>query len=219
MEKEIIRKGDFVEVDYTGRIKDGEVFDTTSAEVAKSNDIYNEGSVYEPAIICIGEGHILKALDELLSGKELGKEYKFELTPEKAFGKKNAKLLRLVPISVFRKQDVQPIPGLQVSIDGIMGVIRAVTGGRVIVDFNHPLAGKDVVYEIKAKKLIKDDQEKVSSLLKMELGVKDSEITVEEKKATINTKMKIPEEIQNRFSERAKGLMQLDSVIFITDKV
>jgi len=218
MEKEIIHKKDFVEVEYTGRLKDGPVFDTTSAEVAKKEGIFNESAVYGPVIICIGEGHILKALDSLLEKKEVGKEYKFELSPEKAFGKKDAKLLRLISLAKFRGQEIRPMPGLQVVIDGAIGVVRSVTSGRVIVDFNHPLAGKEVVYDIKVNKTIKEDKEKISALLRLEVGLSDAEVVVEEKNAKVNSKTAVPKEISDRFEKRVSELTPIEKIEFITQE-
>lgn len=219
MEKQIIHKGDFVEVEYTGRIRENNaVFDTTSAEVAKENNVFNENFSYGPVAICISQGHILKSLDDLLEGKEVGREYKFELEPEKAFGKKNPKLLRLIALSAFRKQNITPVPGLQMAVDGAIGTVRSVTGGRVVVDFNHPLAGKNILYDIKALRLVKDNREKLNSLVKMELGLKDFDVTLEENKAKIKLKGDIPKEIEDRFIKKAKELIPIKTIEFITAK-
>lgn len=224
MEKEIIHKGDFVEVEYTGRIKESSsVFDTTNAKVAEESNIFNENAAYSPVVICIGEGHIIPSLDDLLDGKEVGREYKFELTPEKAFGRKNPRLLRLISISVFKKQSINPMPGLQVGIDGALGVVRSVTGGRVVVDFNHPLAGKNILYDIRAIRIVKDSKEKLGSLVKMGLGIRDFDIAMENENthAKISLKTGLPElpaEIKDMFSEKAKELAQVDAVEFITEK-
>ena len=63
------------------------------------------------------------------------------------------------------KEKINPMPGLPVNIDGIYGVIITVAGGRTIVDFNHPLAGKNVVYEINILRKVDDLNEKIKSLL------------------------------------------------------
>ena len=150
-----IKKNDFVEVDFTGRIKEtGEVFDTTVKKVAEDNDLTDKAE-YKPVIVCVNQGHIFKKIENSLIGKEAGRKYKVELKPEEAFGKKNAKMITLVPTSVFRKQKINPVPGLGVNINNQFGVIRTVTGGRCMVDFNHPLSGKELSYNIKARKIIK----------------------------------------------------------------
>jgi len=155
-----IKIKDFVEVEYTGKLKeDNTIFDTTDETIAKDNNIHNENMNYGPVVVCIGEKQILGGLDKQLEGKETGKEYNIELKPEEAFGKKDAKLLKMIPSGKFKQQGVQPQPGLQINIDGMMGTIRTAAGGRIIVDFNHPLSGKEIIYNIKLNKIITDNKE------------------------------------------------------------
>ncbi|MCH8980513.1 hypothetical protein IH922_00675 [candidate division KSB1 bacterium] len=51
---------------------------------------------------------------------------------------------------------------MQINIDGMMGIIKTAGGGRCLVDFNHPLSGKEVTYTIKVNKIITDDKEKLT---------------------------------------------------------
>lgn len=195
-----VKKHDFVEIEYTGRLKgDNTVFDTTEEKVARENDIYDKDADYSPLVICIGENNVLKVLEEQIIGKETGKEYVFEISHENAFGRKDAKLIQLVPTSRFRQQNIQPIPGLQLNIDGVFGVVKTVSGGRCLVDFNHPLAGKDLIYEVKIKKIIDDNKEKLAALLKTHLRIKDAEIELKDDSANITLKHKIPQQAQEEF--------------------
>jgi FKBP-type peptidyl-prolyl cis-trans isomerase SlyD len=155
-------------------------------------------------IICIGENQVLKGLDEFLKGKQL-KEYEINLQPENAFGKKNPKLLQLVSQSSFKKQNIMPYPGLQINMDGIMGTIRTVTPGRVIVDFNHPLAGKAVKYKVSVKRKVTDEKEKLDSLLSFYIREFKTEIKQDE--AVISTKASIPKELQDIMKEQITNLM------------
>ncbi len=206
-----IKKHDFVELEYVGKLKDsGDVFDTTDEKVAKKADIFNEKAEYKPIVICIGEKHIIQGIDDFLEGKELG-EYKLEVKPEQAFGKKDAKLMRLIPISKFKEQNIQPIPGLRLNIDGYVGTVRNVSGGRTIVDFNHPLAGRELVYEIKANKIITDKKIQIESLLKVLLGLK-GEVEVKDNKAVIKMDGDLPKELTEEFSKKIKKLTNIDVV-------
>ena len=203
-----IKEKDFIELEYTGKLKEENlVFDTTSEEVAKANDIFEEKAEYKPIVVCVGQGQVIKGLDKSLIGKETEKDYTVEVSAEEAYGKKNIKLIQLISTSKFRKQNIQPMPGLQVNIDGTMGVIKTVSGGRTLVDFNHPLAGKDLTYNIKINKVVTDDKEKINSILKLHLGVADAEIKVENKKATIETKQEIPKEIHEELKKKIKELL------------
>ncbi len=198
----IIKKHDFVEIGYTGRIKeDGTIFDTTYEKIAKDNRPYDKSSDYEPVVICIGEANILKALDEQMLGKETEKEYTFEISSENAFGKRNAKLIQLIPTGKFRQQNIQPVPGLQLNIDGVFGVVKTVSGGRCLVDFNHPLAGKDIVYDVKINRIVDDAKEKLNSLLKLHLHIKNAEIELKEESAEIRLKELMPSQAQEEFKK------------------
>ena len=117
--------------------------------------------------IVIGGGHVLKGLDEALIGMEEGEEKKVEITPEEGFGLRDPKLLQLIPMGEFKKQGMKPEVGMAITSDGVTGIIRSVSGGRVRVDFNHELAGKNLVYIIKVVKEIEDDVDKVKSLIEL----------------------------------------------------
>jgi FKBP-type peptidyl-prolyl cis-trans isomerase 2 len=199
-----IKKGDFIEVEYTGKVvEDNFVFDTTSEKVAKEMHIHNPYAQYGPSVVCIGQQQLLKGLDEGLVGKEIGKEYTIKLSPEQAFGKKSAELLRLVPLSAFKKGNTRPEIGMQVDVDGQMGIVKTVTGGRVIVDFNHPLSSKELEYKIKINKIVTDDVEKVTSTLALTLNLKKDKIDVKihNGKATV-TMIKLPEVFHKELAKR-----------------
>ena len=195
-----IQKGDFAELDYTGRVKDADfIFDTTLPV-----ENYHNPSKHGPVIVCVGDQNILKGLDRQLEGKETGKAYTAEVTPEDGFGKRNAKLLQLVPSSKFRNEKINPFPGLQVNIDGIFGVVKAVSGGRVIVDFNHPLAGRELVYDFKIRRIVTDDAEKAKAIARMVAGECEASINDQRDSALITTKKEIPKEMKDAVSEAVR---------------
>ncbi|MCH8003749.1 MAG: peptidylprolyl isomerase [Nanoarchaeota archaeon] len=197
----IVSKKDFIEIEYTGKLKEENViFDTTDEKVAKENNLESHG--YEPVVICVGEEQLLKGIDKNLEGKDIGKEYDIVIRPEDAFGKKNAKLIQLIPTSKFKKQNIQPMPGIQLNIDGMVGTIKTVSGGRTLVDFNHPLAGKELTYKIKINKKITDDKEKLKGYLKLSLGTKDFEIEISNNDAKIKLKNTIPKEAEERLKNK-----------------
>ena len=205
-----IKKNDFVEIDFTGRIKETDVvFDTTVKKVAEENDLTDK-SKYKPVIVCVSQGHIFRKIENSLIGKEAGRRYKVELEPEEAFGKKNAKLIKLMSASVFRKQKINPTPGLGVNINNQFGVIRTVTGGRCMVDFNHPLSGKKLSYDIKARKIIKDSIEKVKTLIEMDLRIKEFKVEKNNNKIKVifddKVKKHLNDEMKKRIIERVNKL-------------
>lgn len=208
----IIKKGDFVELEYIGRLQeDGKIFDLTSEELAKKEKIHNPHGRYGPRIICVGEGHIVKGIDEFLVGKSVS-HHTVPLSPDQAFGKKNAKLMKIVPSSVFKKQHMKPFPGLHVNFDGYVGTIKTVSGGRVIVDFNHPLAGRGVVYDVTVKRVVTDVKEKVGSYLALLFG-KDTSYSIE--KGIVSLSLSLPDNAQRHLQESMKRVIpEIKDVLF-----
>jgi len=206
---EKIKKGDFVELDYTAKITDSEiVFDTTIEADAKKYDVYNKETKYKPLIVKIGEGHLVKGLDDFVIDKIPG-VYKVDLNPEHAFGKKNAKLLRLVSIKEFHKNEIQPMPGLEVELDGYRGIVRAVSGGRVMVDFNHPLSSKDVTYDLNIKGIVTDPKLKVEAALELfKIPFENTENG--ENKVVVTFKAKIPDEVGAPIAAELKKMTDVD---------
>ncbi len=159
---EITKKHDFVEIEFLARnLANNEVFDTNIAEEAKkiSLDLNTK-----PFIISVGRGMVVSGLDEALEGKETGKKYTIKLAPEKAFGKRNPSLVRLIPMRIFAEQKIYPQPGMTLALDENLVKVVSVSGGRVLVDFNNPVAGKDVEYEFTIKRILKDTKEKVNAV-------------------------------------------------------
>jgi len=213
-----VKQGDFIEIEYTGRLKDDNaVFDTTIEQTAKDNDIHNPNAEYSPVIICLGEGQIVPGLDKALQGKDTGK-HKIELPAEKAFGKKDAKLIQMVPLRKFTEHKIKPFPGLQINIDNAMGTVKTVSSGRVLVDFNHPLSGKDLVYEIEIKRVVTDKKEQVDSLLKLLLGIKDAKTKIKDNKAEIELKAKLPPPMEEELKKKIKELVKLDDAEFVKEE-
>lgn len=190
-----LNTGDFVELDYTGKMaEDNAVFDTTVEDTAKENDIHNPKGRYGPVKICIGKNHVIAGLDRNIAGKETGRTYKFRIPPEEGFGQKNPKLIRLVATGKFRQQGINPAPGLQVNLDGVLGMIKTVSGGRTIVDFNHPLSGKELEYEVSLKKLITDPKEKADAVLALAGAAFETEVA--EGKAVLTADSEPPEDLR-----------------------
>ncbi|MBN1792785.1 peptidylprolyl isomerase [Candidatus Woesearchaeota archaeon] len=213
----MIKKGDFIELDYTAKLKDDKlVFDTTLEDVAKASGNFNKKFKYSPVIICVGEHHLIPGLDSSLEGKEAG-SHTIEILAENGFGKKRADLLKLIPLRLFQKDEVQPYPGLEVNIDGQLGLVKSVSGGRVIVDFNHPLSGKDLVYDIDIKRVVSDPIEQVRAVLEL-IHLPHTGIDILDGKATVFIKEKIPDEIITGIAEDLKRMTGLKELVFALDK-
>lgn len=211
-----IKEGDFVELDYTGKIvEDNVVFDTTLEADAKKSKLYDAKTKYEPVRICIGKRHVIEGLDKGLVGKEIGKEYVFSVKPEEAFGQKNPKMIRLIATNKFREQGITPMPGLQVNMDGVLGTIKAVSGGRTIVDFNHPLSGKGLEYRATVKRVISDVSEKADAALRL-IGI-NVEKTISGEVLVLKSDKEIPKKAQDEITKAVTELVpEIKTVSFET---
>lgn len=160
------QKGDFLLIDYVARIGEtGEVFDTTIEEVSRKEGIYREGGIYEPKLVVIGEGWILKSLEESLLNLELGKTATIEIPPEKGFGNRDPNKVKIYPLRKFTAQGITPRVGMRVEVNGRVATVRAIGAGRVQLDFNPPLAGKTLIYEVTVKKKLETIEEKIRALI------------------------------------------------------
>jgi FKBP-type peptidyl-prolyl cis-trans isomerase 2 len=173
-----IKKNDFVEIEFTGK-SNNLVFDTTNKEEAKSIGLDVE---VKPMIISVGNQMMVKGFDEILEGKEINKKYSIHLTPDKAFGKRQPGLVKILPIKVFHQQNMNPAPGMTVQLDNYIAKVLSVSGGRVSVDFNNPLAGKDVDYDFTIKRIVEDNTEKINALqdfffkMRFDFEIKDKKV-------------------------------------------
>jgi len=188
------KKRDFLLLDYTAKVKEtGEVFDTTSEEVAKKERIYKEGEIYGPKLVVIGERWVLEALDDSLPSLQLKKPKTIEIPPAKAFGSRDPEKLKMVPLRRLRNKGITPQLGMRIEYEKKLATVRTVGAGRVQLDFNPPLAGKTLVYEVTANKKLTITKEKILSLIHRRIPVADIEkfkLDIKETEAVIH----IPEE-------------------------
>ena len=138
-----------VRIDYKAYFADADrLYDTTNADAAKEAGIFNEKVTYAPMAYIVGSGSLYADLDAAIAGAEVGKEVEVTIPCEKAAGARNPRLIELHPIKEFYKNEINPYPGMSVSLGNRNGVVMSVGAGRVKVDFNNPLAGHDLKYEV-----------------------------------------------------------------------
>jgi len=190
-------KGDMVLIDYVAKVKEtGEVFDTTIEDVAKKERLYKEGEIYEPKLVAVGEGWVLKALDESLLNLELNKTTPVEIPSDKAFGSRDPEKVRLVPLRRLIAKGITPQLGMRVEVDGKLAVVRTMGAGRVQLDFNPPLAGKTLIYEVTVQKKLETKEEKINALIHRRIPAVDvTKFTLKMGKKTSKTiEINVPEE-------------------------
>ncbi|MBQ6813878.1 MAG: peptidylprolyl isomerase [Methanobrevibacter sp.] len=186
-----IQDGDFVRVNFTGKIKEtDEVFDTTLEEVAEEAGILVEDKIYGPIPIIVGGNHLLPAIDEAIVGTEAGEAIHVSVTPENGFGQRDSSLIQLIPMKEFKKQGMTPVRGMKISAENGTGKIISVNGGRVKVDFNHELAGKNLEYDVTVVEVIEEEEEKIKSMIELHysypnMDLDKTEIKIDGKKVSI----------------------------------
>ncbi|MGC9190909.1 MAG: FKBP-type peptidyl-prolyl cis-trans isomerase [Candidatus Micrarchaeia archaeon] len=162
------KDGDFIEIEYTAwNAADNGVIFTTDEKKAKEAGIYDEKGRYGPVLVVLGSRSVVKGLEKGLHEMSLNETKRFELSPEEAFGERSEELVKVIPLSEFRKRDIAPYPGMSIDIDNMPAIVKSVNSGRVVVDANHPYAGRKIVYEVKVVKQLLDDKEKIQGLGKV----------------------------------------------------
>ncbi|MDY0212394.1 MAG: peptidylprolyl isomerase [Desulfuromonadaceae bacterium] len=140
----VAKKGDTVKVHYTGRLENGETFDS-SADKAPLNFI-------------IGQREVIKGFDEAVVGLSVGEEITVTIEAEKGYGKSNQDLIQKVKRSEM-PAGLDYSVGNQIEItqqDGSLFhvMVKEITEKDVILDANHPLAGQRLVFTIQMKEII-----------------------------------------------------------------
>ena len=133
-----VKEGDSVKVNYTGKLEDGTVFDSSEGK--------------EPLEFTVGSGQIIPGLDKAVDGMEVGESKTVTVESEEAYGPRRDEMV----LEVERErlpEEIEPEVGQQLQVgsseDQTMIVqITDVTDTAVTLDANHPLAGKDLTFDI-----------------------------------------------------------------------
>ena len=160
------KNNDFVLVDYTVKVKEtNEIIETTREDIAKENKLYREDETYKPKLMIIGEGRYVKGFEEAVASSNVGESKTIEVKPEKAYGERDPNKVKVLSLRELARNNIIPEPGKFIEIGGVVGLVKSVSGGRVVVDFNHPLAGKVLVFEFKVVKKLDEPVEKIKYLM------------------------------------------------------
>jgi len=135
-----VKQGDTIKVDYTGTLEDGTVFDSSQKRG-------------EPLEFQVGSGQLIKGFDEAVIGMKEGEEKTITLAPADAYGERNDQLKQTLPRETI-PADMDPKPGMMVAVqapDGRQMPAQVITADdkEVVIDLNHPLAGKKLNFQIK----------------------------------------------------------------------
>ena len=269
--------GDNVSVDYTLKLADGSVLDTSLESVAKEFGLFDKSSKYSPLSFTINSNSgLIPGFVNGVMGMKVGETKEVVVQPEYGYGKVDSTKIYSIPL-FYNKSKFEKVPrsllesqkkkiekenvvsydndgmvvivdfdnetvtleyifqvgyefksygfpqkvvnvsndtlviktnvklgdNLLITVDGTQKPMRvtSVNSTDAVIDGNHPLAGKDLIYNVKINKIIDDTQEKINSLLKMNLHIKDAEIELKDDSADIKVKHNIPKQAQEELKK------------------
>ena len=196
-----MQTNDFIKINFIGKVKE------TSMEFDKGENVP----------IIVGVNYILKGIDNVLVEMNVGDKKTIELSPENAFGNRDARLVKLVPLSEFKKHNTNPYPGMILEADNMRGRILSVSGGRVSVDFNHPLAGKALVYDLEIKEKLENLEDKVKALIEIYTRMDGSKVKTlaNEKEIEIEVPPMINSVYKKKIADDVIKFLGFDKVKFV----
>ena len=161
-----IEKDFKVKLHYTGTLDDGSVFDSSKDR--------------EPLEFVTGSGMVIQGFDDAVMGMEIDGEKKFKVESKDAYGPLVPELVQEVPKEAFGEKT--PEVGVTIGIKAPTGQVMhakiiEINGDKVKLDLNHPLAGKNLTFDIKvvdAKKLTKEEKEELEKQMQESHGCGDS---------------------------------------------
>ncbi len=132
------KNGDTVKVHYTGTLEDGTVFDSSKER--------------DPLQFTLGKGQLIKGFEEAVIGMSVGETKSLRIPSDEAYGSHREDLLLKFNKSDF-PPDIEPKGGLVINLvspDGrnLLATITEISGDSITLDANHPLAGKDLTFNI-----------------------------------------------------------------------
>jgi peptidylprolyl isomerase len=175
-----LETGTLILADYTAKIKDtGQIIDTTRKEDAEKAGNADPTRIYEPRLIAVGEGWVLKGLDEALQKAEPNQTLDIELTPEKAFGIRDPNRVSRIPIKKFGEKAGELEVGGEIEVDNRVGIVRSIESGRVLIDFNHKYAGKTLQYNVEIKQKLDERSQQIEALIRRRLPIEKEKVKFE----------------------------------------
>lgn len=138
-----VKQGDTVRVHYTGRLQDGSVFDSSRER--------------EPLQFEVGAGQMIAGFDSAVKGMEVGQSKTAEIPADEAYGERRDEMMVDVPRTQV-PGDINPQVGQQLAINQggrqIPVIVKEVNEEKIVLDANHPLAGKDLIFDIEVVEIV-----------------------------------------------------------------
>ena len=150
-----VKSGDNVTIDYIGTYDNGTIFDTSIATIAQDAGIYDSSNTYGPISFISGNEEIFPTIDNATIGMKIGETKNVTLTPEQGYGEYNASLIQAVPLSMLEENNITPHVNdtlyynmNPVRVDHIVPNVTDPNNTSVYIDFNPPMAGRNLHFQI-----------------------------------------------------------------------
>lgn len=149
-----VKEGNYVLINYTGKFEDGTVFDTTLKEKALEAGIYDKEKDYRPFFFRTDCKQVIKGIDKAILGMKEGEEKISKIPQEDAYGEYKNYLVQEIPLKRLELSTPPEVGKTIITPGGREVKVLASTDTHATLDFNHPLAGKTLILEIKLVSII-----------------------------------------------------------------
>jgi FKBP-type peptidyl-prolyl cis-trans isomerase 2 len=139
-----VQSGDTIKIHYHGRLTDGTTFDSSAGR--------------SPLEFTVGSGSVIKGFDEGVQGMSVGEKKTIEIPFLEAYGPEDPAMIIEFPVDRL-PEDLKPEVGMQLNMNNAEGqqfpvVITEITDENIILNANHPLAGKDLIFDLELVEIL-----------------------------------------------------------------
>jgi peptidylprolyl isomerase len=139
-----VQSGDTIKIHYNGRLTDGTTFDSSAGR--------------SPLEFTVGSGSVIKGFDDGVQGMQVGEKKTIEIPFLEAYGPEDPSMIIEFPVDRL-PEDLKPEIGMQLNMNNAEGqqfpvVITGLTDENIILNANHPLAGKDLIFDLELVEIL-----------------------------------------------------------------
>jgi FKBP-type peptidyl-prolyl cis-trans isomerase 2 len=139
-----VQSGDTIKIHYNGRLTDGTTFDSSAGR--------------SPLEFTVGSGSVIKGFDDGVQGMKVGDKKTIEIPFLEAYGPEDPSMIIEFPVDRL-PEDLKPEIGMQLNMNNAEGqqfpvVITGLTDENIILNANHPLAGKDLIFDLELVEIL-----------------------------------------------------------------
>ncbi len=139
-----VQSGDTIKIHYHGRLSDGTTFDSSEGR--------------SPLEFTVGSGQVIKGFDDGVQGMSVGDKRTIEIPFVHAYGPEDPSMIIEFPVERL-PEDLQPEIGMQLNMNNAEGqqfpvVITGITDENIVLNANHPLAGKDLIFDLELVEIL-----------------------------------------------------------------